>query len=103
MLRGEIEDLVSNLTGDEHTWIDFKQEYPIDYERDNSAKADFVQDIAAMANTVGVEPNLDLRYLNSDERYILVGVDNNGNPIGAGDDLGEYTSILEVDSATHKI
>lgn len=97
MLRGEIKNLISHLSGDEHTWIDLKEDYSIDYARDNSAKSDFIQDIAALANTVGVEARLDLRYLDDNERYILVGVNDDGDPVGANEHLGEYTSILTVD------
>lgn len=100
MLREEVEELAGELDGDEHTWVDLKRHYPIDEDRGNEKKADFIKDVAAMANTSSLNFDFGLRFLNDDERYIVIGVDDSGNLIGTNEDLGEYTSILEVDTAT---
>lgn len=100
MLREEVEQLAGELTGDEHTWIDLKRHYPIDKDRGNEKKADFIKDIAAMANTVSLQPNYSPRFLNEDERYIMIGVDDSGDIVGTTEDLSGYTSLLEVDTST---
>lgn len=99
MLREEVEQLVSELTGDEHSWIDLKRHYPIDEERGNEKKADFIKDIVAMANTISLQPDYGPRFLSQAERYILIGVDDSGDIVGTTEDLGEYTSLLEVDTS----
>jgi predicted HTH transcriptional regulator len=101
MLRSEIERLITELSGDEHTWIDLKRHYPIDEERGNKKKGDFIKDIAAMANTVSLEPEYGLRFLSEKERYILIGVDDGTTDIvGTTEDLDGYTSLLDTDTST---
>lgn len=100
MLRSEVEQLIEELTGDEHSWVDLKRHYPVDEERGNEKKADFIKDVAAMANAVSLQPNYGLRFLKEDERYILIGVDDSGNMVGTTEDLRDYTSLLEVDTST---
>ncbi len=54
-----------------------------------------------MANSHHIEPDSSLEFLNNNTRYIVVGVeDNSGDIAGTQADIGPYTSILEVDSAT---
>lgn len=100
MLREEVEELASELAGDEHTWVDLKHHYPLDEDRGKKKKADFIKDVAAMANTSLLDLDYNLRFLNKNERYIVIGVDDSGDLAGTKKQLGEYTSILEVDTAT---
>lgn len=99
MIREEVEQLAIELSGDEHSWVDLKHHYPIDEDRGNDKRGDFIKDIAAMANTVSLQPSYDLRFLNKNERYILIGVDDSGDIVGTSESLDEYTSILGVDSS----
>lgn len=89
--RSEAEDLIENLAGDEHDWVDMKEDYYV-LGLDNK-KADFIKDIASMANT-----NTD-----RDEHYIFVGVeDDTGDIVGVNqnyDDQSDPLHVLNVDES----
>ena len=78
MKRDEAVELIRNLSGDEHDWVDFKQDYyVIGIEL---KKAEFVKDVAAMANTVS----------DRQSHYIIIGVnDNTGELVGVSESYRE--------------
>lgn len=74
MEKHEALDLLAELDGDEHEWVDFKQDYHIGGIRPK--KAEFIRDIASLANSIS----------SRDERYIFIGVDDGGEIIGVKSD-----------------
>jgi hypothetical protein len=71
-------ELIDRLGGDEHSWVDYKEDYEVGGI--NSKKAEFLKDIASMANTL----------TDKDAHYILVGVNDGGNLVGISDGREEY-------------
>ncbi|MFA9503894.1 helix-turn-helix domain-containing protein [Natrinema sp. H-ect1] len=74
MEKSTFEEKVSTLSGDEHSWVDFKQDYyggGIKYR-----KAEFIKDVAALANTLS----------GRDTHYIFIGIDDGGNIVGANEE-----------------
>jgi len=66
--------LVEELDGDEHEWIDYKQDYYV--KGTAHIESEFVRDIQSLANAL----------TNRDERYLFIGIDNDGNLIGVDND-----------------
>lgn len=89
--RGEAEELIEDLSGDEHTWVDFKEDYYV--LGIEPKKADFIKDIAAMANTITEHST----------HYIIIGVnDDSGELAGVSDNFDDKSDprhILSVDEA----
>lgn len=89
--RQEAIDLIHDLSGDEHDWIDCKKDYYV-LGLDNK-KADFIKDIASMANTI----------TDREKHYLFIGVDDDsGNLVGVNenfDDQSDPRHILGVDEA----
>lgn len=79
MDRQEIEDLVEDLAGDEHTWVDFK----VDYEIGGIApkKAEFIKDVNSLSNTI-TEQN---------EHYIIIGVSEEDGIVGIASGKESYS------------
>jgi len=78
MDQDELVELIERLSGDEHSWIDFKQDYEIGGIQ--TKKAEFVRDVASLANT----------NTGRDEHYIIVGVEDSGNLIGISEGRESY-------------
>jgi hypothetical protein len=91
MKRDEATELIDDLQGDEYNWVDFKQDYYI--LGVNIKKSEFIQDIAAMSNTMSKK----------DTHYIIVGVDDeSGDLVGVSDDYNSFdgpSHILSLDDA----
>lgn len=74
MEKSTFEEKISTLSGEEHSWVDFKQDYyggGIKYR-----KAEFIKDVAALANTLSER----------DTRYIFIGVNSDGNIVGVNEE-----------------
>lgn len=84
-------ELIETLSGDEHSWVDSKRDYYV-LGLENK-KAEFVKDVAAMANTPSER----------DEHYIFIGVsDDSGNLTGVHSEYADGSDpqhILAVDEA----
>lgn len=78
MDRNNCLDLLEEVGSDEHSWIDFKE----DYEVSGIAmkKAEFIKDIASLANTVSER----------DQHYILIGINDEGQLTGIDNSRIDY-------------
>lgn len=89
--RCEAIDLINKLSGDEHDWVDMKENYYV-LGLENK-KADFIKDVAAMANTT----------TDQDSHYIIIGVeDESGDLVGISSEFNSESDprhILGVDEA----
>ena len=74
----EAKEILSEVDGDEHAWIDFKTDYEIGGIK--SKKAEFIKDVASLSNT------LTDRSLH----YIFVGVDDDGTVVGITEGRESY-------------
>ena len=81
MEKQDVLDILSEIGENEHDWVDFKEDYHIGGEP--HTKAEFIRDIASFANTI----------LSQSERYIFVGVCDNGEIVGVSDDSTEKQSV----------
>lgn len=78
MEKSESLSLIEELGGDEHAWVDFKEDYEIGgIPRD---KAEFIRDIASLANTI----------TQRESHYIIVGVDDDGDLLGITEGREDY-------------
>ena len=83
--RSEVINLIEQLAGDEHDWVDLKQDYYID--NPDIKKADFVKDVVAMANTI----------TDKDTHYIFIGVeDESGSLVGVSDDFNKSSGARHI-------
>ena len=78
MDREEALELIDQLDGDELSWVDFKQDYEIGGIAEK--KAEFIKDVGSLANTLS----------GNEERYILVGCDDDGNIVGYDESRENY-------------
>ncbi|WP_460921395.1 AlbA family DNA-binding domain-containing protein [Salinarchaeum chitinilyticum] len=78
MDKSEAKDLLNELGGDEHAWVDFKVDYNIGGIAPK--KAEFIRDMASLANVLS----------DRKEHYLFVGVDDDGNIVGISDDSDTY-------------
>lgn len=75
----EAEAMLSDLGGDEHAWVDFKEDYFIGGIAQK--RAEFVRDIASLANT----------RTDSDEHYLFIGVNDDGTIVGISPNSETYS------------
>jgi uncharacterized protein (UPF0297 family) len=68
--KEEAVSLLEELSGDEHAWVDFKEDYEIGGIGPKTAE--FVRDVASLANTL----------TDRDDHYIFVGVNDEGDITG---------------------
>lgn len=74
MNREEVLDLVESLGGDEHSWVDYKEDY---YIKGNPyLQFEFLKDIQSLANAIHDE----------EERYLLIGCDEETGVVGVSND-----------------
>jgi len=73
-------ELLEELNGDEHEWVDYKEDYYI--KGAAYLEGEFVRDLQALANAL----------TSRDERYLFIGCDNEGNVIGVDGDAGDQNS-----------
>lgn len=75
-------------SGDVYNWIDFKEDYTV--TTNGHTKAEFIKDIAALANTS----------TEKDAHYIVIGVNDDGDLVGVSNDWAESPDhILTLDDA----
>lgn len=79
MEKAEAEELLVELGGDEHAWVDFKQDYYIGGIAQK--RAEFICDIASLANTL----------TDRDEHYLFIGVDDDGTVVGISPNSESYS------------
>lgn len=79
MDKAKAERLLVELGGDEHAWADFKQDYFIGGIPQK--RAEFVRDIASLANT----------FTNRNEHYLFIGVDDDGTVAGISPNCETYS------------
>jgi len=77
MRRDEALDILSDLDGDEHRWVDFKEDYYIGGIPQK--RVEFVKDISSISNSLSVDQ----------QGYLFIGVDDSGNIVGTGNDSRE--------------
>ncbi|MFK8215447.1 AlbA family DNA-binding domain-containing protein [Haloferax volcanii] len=78
MDKGELVDLISELSGDEHDWVDLKEDYhPGGY---TEKKAEFIKDISSLANVIS----------DQSQHYIIIGVNDFGDIVGIDEEQKEY-------------
>ena len=92
MDKRDLLSLAEELGGDEHEWVDFKQDYFV--SGDGYHTAEFIKDVASFANTVSGE----------DLHYIFIGFTESGELVGIDEDELEYSGdgrrhILSCDVA----
>lgn len=73
-------ELLEELDGDEHEWVDYKEDYYI--KGTAYLEGEFVRDAQALANAL----------TSRDERYLFIGCDDEGNVIGVNRDAGNQDS-----------
>jgi len=78
MKKGEAIDLINQLRGDEHAWVDFKLDYEIGGLA--SKTAEFIKDVSSLSNTL----------TDQKEHYIIIGVNDDGDLEGISSDSEEY-------------
>lgn len=82
-------ELIEELDGDEHSWVDYKSDYYVD--GNPHLKVEFLKDVLALANATHDEV----------ERYILIGCDEEEGIVGVSEDASEESEderhILEFD------
>lgn len=79
MQKSEVLDLADDIGRNEHQWIDYKQNYSIGGIA--KKKAEFVRDIASLANTISKKKH----------RYILIGFDDRGGLVGIDKSQKDYS------------
>lgn len=70
-------EVLSGLEGNEHKWVDFKQDYYIGGIEQKTAE--FVRDIASLANSIAFDS----------ESFIFIGVNDDGGIVGVEEDCRE--------------
>jgi hypothetical protein len=78
MNKTEAEELLSDLEGNEHAWIDFKEDYYIGGIA--KKKAEFIRDIASLANT----------RTSQEEHFLFIGVNDQGVKVGVSTNSETY-------------
>ncbi|QKY17732.1 ATP-binding protein [Halorubrum sp. CBA1229] len=78
MERKEAEEILDEVSGDEHSWIDFKTDYEIGGIKNK--KVEFIKDVASLSNTI----------TDHDLHYIFVGVDDDGAIVGITEGRESY-------------
>jgi len=90
MRREDAIDLAEGLDGDEHVWVDCKEDYYI--KGTEYLEAEFVKDVQSLANAL----------CDRDKRYLLIGVDDGGDIVGvdseADDDSVDQRHILSFEA-----
>lgn len=78
MDEDELAELISQLSGDEHDWVDLKEDYhPGGFPK---KKAEFIKDIASLANVISERS----------QHYLIIGVDDSGDIVGIDQDEKKY-------------
>lgn len=89
MNRSDAVELINQLSGDEHSWVDYKSDYIV--EGNPYIKTEFLKDVLSLANAIHDE----------DERYVLIGCDEEDGIVGVSEDAFEESEdkrhILEFD------
>jgi len=89
MNHRDVVELIEQLSGDEHSWVDYKSDYYVD--GNPYLEVEFLKDILALANAIHDE----------DERYVLIGCDEEDGIVGVSEDAFEESKderhILEFD------
>ncbi len=78
MNKQEALDLIDELSGDELAWVDFKEDYEVGGIA--KKKAEFIKDVCSLSNTL----------VEKEERYIIVGCDDDGELVGYDEEREEY-------------
>lgn len=82
--KSEATDVIQELAGDEHQWVDFKEDYYVTGTAHH--KSEFVKDIAGLANS----------RTDQERHYIFVGVTDEGDLVGISEDQVEVDEEDEV-------
>lgn len=78
MDKDDILQLAEGLSGDEHSWVDLKEDY--DIGGIEKCRAEFAKDVSSLANAP----------VEREKRFILVGFDDDGNLVGINQSRMEY-------------
>lgn len=73
-------ETLQELEGDEHEWVDYKEDYYI--KGAAYLEAEFVKDVQALANALTTR----------NERYLFIGVDDGGSVVGVDGDATERSA-----------